>query len=94
MIGGHGFLGLVLIAIAKMEILYTFYQFQDTIKVITRYEGWYYIQFYSYYIMLYFESDWSRIRPLPSTTLKTNEEVLFMNAVGFSAINAVKIQEY
>ena len=41
-----------------------FYHFQDTINVIRRYEAWYYIQFYSYYIILYFESDWSRIRPL------------------------------
>ena len=55
--------------IGKMEISAGFPQLQDTIKTITRYEGWYYIQFYSYYIILYFESDWSRIRPLPSTTL-------------------------
>ena len=70
MYGGRGFRGFVLMLIGKMEILYTFYQFQDTIKVIRRYEGWYYIQFYSYYIILYFESDWSRSRPLPSTTFK------------------------
>ena len=69
MIGGRGFLGFVLIAIAKMEILYTFYQFQDTIKVIRRYEGCYYTRLESYYIIFYFETDWSRIRPLPSTTL-------------------------
>ena len=69
MYGGRGFCDFVLIAIGKMEILYMFYQFQDTVKVIRRYEGWYFIQFYSYYIILYFESDWSHIRPLPSTTL-------------------------
>ena len=69
MIGGRGFLGFVLIEIAKMDILYMFYQFQDPIKVIRRYEGCYYTRLESYYIIFYFETDWSRIRPLPSTTL-------------------------
>ena len=69
MIGGRGFLGFVLIAIAKMDILYMFYQFQDPIKVIRRYEGCYYTRLESYYIIFYFETDWSRIRPLPSSTL-------------------------
>ena len=70
-VGGRGFLGFVLIAIAKMDILYMFYQFQDPIKVIRRYEGCYYTRLESYYIIFYFETDWSRIRPLPSTTLKS-----------------------
>ena len=35
-----------------------------------RYEGCYYTRLESYYIIFYFETDWSRIRPLPSTTLK------------------------
>ena len=69
MIGGRGFLGFVLIAIARMDILYMFYQFQDPIKVIRRYEGCYYTRLESYYIIFYFETDWSRIRPLPSSTL-------------------------
>ena len=47
MYGGRSFRGFVLIWIEKMEILYTFYDFQDTIKVIRRYECWYYIQLYS-----------------------------------------------
>ena len=67
----RGFLGFVLIAIAKMDILYMFYQFQDPIKVIRRYEGCYYTRLESYYIIFYFETDWSRIRPLPSSTLIT-----------------------
>ena len=61
--------GFVLIAITKMDILYMFYQFQDPIKVIRRYEGCHYTRLESYYIIFYFETDWSRIRPLPSTTL-------------------------
>ena len=56
-----GFLGFVLIAIAKMDILYTFYQFQNTIKVIRRYEDCYYTRLESYYIIFYFETDWSCI---------------------------------
>ena len=63
--------GFVLIAIAKMDILYMFYQLQDPIKVIRRYEGCYYTRLESYYIIFYFETDWSRIRPLPSTTLNS-----------------------
>ena len=70
MIGGRGFLHFVLIAITKMDILYMFYHFQDPIKVIRRYEGCHYTRLESYYIIFYFETDWSRIRPLPSTTLK------------------------
>ena len=42
MFGGRGFRGFVLIAIGKMEILATFPHLQDDIKVIRRYEGWYY----------------------------------------------------
>ena len=67
--GGHGFRGFVLIAIGKMAILTIFLQLQDNIKLIRRYEGCYYTRLESYYIIFYFETDWSRIRPLPSTTL-------------------------
>ena len=66
MFGGRGFRGFVLTAIGKMEILTTFPHFQE---VIRRYEGWYYTRLESYYIIFHFETDWSRIRPLPSTTL-------------------------
>ena len=69
MFSGRGFRGFVLIAIGKMEILATFPHFQDEKEVIRRYEGWYYTKLESYYIILYFETDWSCIRPLPSTTL-------------------------
>ena len=69
MIGGRGFLRFVLIAITKIDILYMFFQFQDPIKVIRRYEGCHYTRLESYYIIFYFETDWSRIHPLPSTTL-------------------------
>ena len=74
MFGGHGFRGFVLIAIGKMEILATFPHSQDEIKVIRRYlyEGWYYTKLVSYVIIFYLETDWSRIRPLPSTTLIAN----------------------
>ena len=74
MIGGRGFLRFVLIAITKMDILYMFYHFQDPIKVIRRYEGYHYTRLESYYIIFYFETDWSRIRPLPSTTLTCEEK--------------------
>ena len=47
----------------------TFPNLQDNIKVIRRYEGWYYTRLVSYYIKFRFENDWSRIRPLPTTTL-------------------------
>ena len=67
MIGGRGFRGFVLIAIGKMAILTIFLQLQDNIKLIRRYEGWYYTRLVSYYIIFHFETDWSRIRPLPST---------------------------
>ena len=33
-----------------MVIFYTFYNCRDSLKMFRRYEGWYYIQFYSYYI--------------------------------------------
>ena len=66
---GRGFHGFVLIAIGKMEILATFPHLQDDIKVIRRYQGWYYTKLVIYIIIFYFETDWSRIRPLPSTTL-------------------------
>ena len=72
MFGGRGFRGFVLIAIGKMEILATFPHLQDDIKVIRRYEGWYYTKVVIYMMILYFETDWSRIRPLPSTTLIHN----------------------
>ena len=66
--GFHGFV-IVLIAIGKMEILATLPHLQDDIKVIRRYEGWYYTKLVLYVIILYLETDWSRIRPLPSTNL-------------------------
>ena len=66
MFGGRGFRGFVLIAIGKMEILATFRH--DEIKIIRRYEGWYYTKLY-HVIIFYLETDWSRIHPLPSTTL-------------------------
>ena len=69
MFGGRVFLGFVLIAIGRMAILHTFLHLQDNIKVIRRYEGWYYTRLVSYYIIFRFETDWSRIRPLPTTTL-------------------------
>ena len=46
--GGRGFRGFVLIAIGKMEILATFPHLQDDIKVIRKYEGWYYTKLVSY----------------------------------------------
>ena len=58
-----------LIAIGKMEILATLPHLQDDIKVIRRYEGWYYTKLVLYVMILYLETDWSRIRPLPSTNL-------------------------
>ena len=70
-----------------------FYQFQDTIKVIRRYEGWYYIQFYSYYIILYFKSDWSRIRPLPSTTLTICCHVHKGDLRGVNPIKLLTVEE-
>ena len=70
MFGGRGFRGFVLIAIGKMEILATFPHLQDEIKVIRRYEGWYYTKLVSYVIIFYLKTDWSHIPPLPSTTLK------------------------
>ena len=69
MFGGCGFRGFVLIAIGIMEILATFPHLQDDIKVIRRYEGWYYTHLVYYYNIFYLETDWSRIRPLPSTNL-------------------------
>ena len=41
-------------------------------KIIRRYEGWYYTKLVSYIIIFYLETDCSRIRPLPSTTLMTH----------------------
>ena len=49
--GGRGFRGFVLIAIGKMEILATFPHLQDDIKVIRRYEGWYYTHLVHYYTL-------------------------------------------
>ena len=70
MIAGRGFLGFALITMAKMDIFPTLPLLQRSIKIIRRYEGCYYTMLESYYIIFYFETDWSRIRPLPSTTLK------------------------
>ena len=64
------FRGFVLIAIGKMAILTIFLQLQDNIKLIGRFEGCYYTRLESYYTIFYFETNWSRIRPLPSTTLR------------------------
>ena len=64
---GHGFRGFVLIVIGKMKILAYIPNLQDDIKVIRRYEGWYYTKIVIYIIILYFETDWSHIRPLSST---------------------------
>ena len=69
MFDGRGFHCFVLIAIGKMEILATLPHLQDDIKVIRRYEGWYYTKLVLYVMILYLETDWSRIRPLPSTNL-------------------------
>ena len=69
MFDGRGFHGFVLIAIGKMEILTTLPHLQDDIKVIRRYESWYYTKLVLYVMILYLETDWSRIRPLPSTNL-------------------------
>ena len=51
MFGGRGFRGFVLIAIGIMEILATFPHLQDDIKVIRRYEGWYYTHLVHYYTL-------------------------------------------
>ena len=67
--GGRGFCGFVLMLIGEMAILTILIQLQDNIKLIGRFEGCYYTRLESYYIIFYFETDWSRIRPLPSTTL-------------------------
>ena len=67
--GRRGFCGFVLLLIGKMEIFPTLSVFQTNINIIRRYEGCYYTRLESYYIIFYFETDWSRIRPLPSTTL-------------------------
>ena len=69
MFGVRGFRGFVLITIGRMAILHTFPHLQDNIKVIRSYEGWYYTRLVSYYIIVRFETDWRRIRPLPTTTL-------------------------
>ena len=73
MYGGRGFCGFVLMLIGKMSILTIFLQLQDNIKLIERFEGCYYTRLESYYIIFNFETDWSRIRPLPSTTLRIPE---------------------
>ena len=69
--GWHGFRGFVLTAIGKMEVLATFPHFQNVKEVIRRYEGLHYTHLVYYYNDFYFETDWSRIRPLPSTTRQT-----------------------
>ena len=78
MYGGRGFCGFVLMLIGKMAILTIFLQLQDNIKLIGRFEGCYYTRLESYYIIFYFETDWSRIRPLPSTTLNEGVHQLFV----------------
>ena len=88
MFGGRGFRGFVLIAIGKMEILATFPHLQDDIKVIRRYEGWYYTKLVIYMMILYFETDWSRIRPLPSTTLTLRGLSLFFKILPISNTGA------
>ena len=59
MFGRRGFHGF---AIGKMVIL-------ATLPLTGRYKGWYYTKLVSYVIIFYLETDWSRIRPLPSTNL-------------------------
>ena len=71
---GVAFVVLYLCVFVKIEILTIFLRLQDNIKLIRRYEGCYYTRLDSYYIIFYFETDWSRILPLPSTTLSHIEE--------------------
>ena len=56
-LGARGFCGFVLIAIGKMKILAKFPHFLDEKEVIRRYEGWYYTNLDTYFIILYFETD-------------------------------------
>ena len=86
MYGGRGFRGFVLMLIGKMAILTIFLQLQDNIKLIGRFEGCYYTRLESYYIIFYFETDWSRIRPLPSTTLIKITDLL-VNTVARNNLN-------
>ena len=72
----------VLIANAKMEIFPTLSVFQTNINMITRYDGCYYTRLESYYIIFYFETNWSRIRPLPSTTLYFEKKIIVLCHVG------------
>ena len=80
MIGGRGFRCFVLMLIGKIVILAGFPQLQANTKLIRRYEGWYYTRLVSYYIIFHFETDWSRIRPLPSTTLRIRPHKLYYYA--------------
>ena len=87
----------VLMLIGKMAILTIFLQLQDNIKLIGRFEGCYYTRLESYYIIFYFETDWSRIRPLPSTTfisLCTCDDESVLLYVITSAIVVDRNQDY
>ena len=68
MFSGCGLHGFVLIAIEKIEILATFPHLQNNIKLMRKYDGWYYTNLVYSYNMFYFETDWSRIGLFPSTT--------------------------
>ena len=74
----------------KMEILATFSHFQDEKEVNSRYKGWYYTHLVYYYNNFYFETDGSRIRPLPSTTVNlcncTNQYICYFNNSVWSMI--------
>ena len=53
----------------------------------------------SYYIIFHFETDWSRIRPLPSTTLiKVHDSAIYnalrTNQSNFACIQKMYIQQY
>ena len=56
---------LYLSLLQKCRLQPYFFQLQDNMKLIRKYEVWYYTRLESYYIIFYFETDWSRIRPLP-----------------------------
>ena len=73
-----------------MEILATFSHFQDEKEVNSRYKDWYYTHLVYYYNNFYFETDGSRIRPLPSTTVNlcncTNQYICYFNNSVWSMI--------
>ena len=84
----------VALLVLRLEKWRFYIQFQDTIKVIRRYEGWYYIQSYSYYIILYFESDWCRIRSLElgSLVLVILQQHLFLDDDSPEVSTCVKLR--